>query len=434
MKALVIGAALSGTKISILLAKKGYQVYLTDLNKIDDKSKLMTQGIQVYDEGHPDLLLDLKYDLIVKNPGIPYTVPFIKHFMNKGYMIYNEIEIASRFAPHFKYGAVTGTNGKTTTTSILVHLLNEDECRTSFAAGNIGLPLSALVLEHEEETCSIALEIAAFQLLGCEHFRPTVSVCTNLTPDHLDYFKDENAYYDAKMLVYKNQKEEDWFLRNIDDQEIVKRSKDVVCRVIEYSLKQEADLCIKNNQVVLFDEVLFEVEDLKLVGKHNLQNAIVAAAMAYKLGINTTQIKQGIKSFKAVAHRMEFVKTYQGISYYNDSKGTNVEATQVALNSFDKPVILLAGGYDKGTGFDDIMPYLNKVKQLIVYGDTKNQLQLLDNKCIVCDTMQEAFIQATTIAKKGDIVLLSPMCASWDQFKNFEERGDIFKQLVLDLK
>ncbi len=433
MKALVIGAALSGTKIAEYLLFKGYDVFLTDSNKVSNKVDLVKQGVQVYDEGHPDLLKNIEYDLIVKNPGIPYHVPFVKFFVDKGCAIYNEIEVASRFVSNFHYASITGTNGKTTTTSLLAYLLSQDKNKLSFAAGNIGLPLSAIAINHEQEECYIALEIAAFQLLGCESFHPCVSCCTNLTPDHLDYFKNEDAYYDAKMLVYKNQKADDWFLRNIDDEEIVKRTRNVPCTVIDYSINKEADCCIKNNQVMLFDKVLFDVDDLRLVGKHNLQNAMVAAMMAYKMNVDCKLIKQGIKTFMGVQHRIEFVKEHHKVRYYNDSKGTNVEATQVALDAFDKPVILLAGGYDKGTGFDEIKPYLHKIKQMIVFGDTKQQLKEIDPRAIVVSTMIEALEVATTIANENDVVLLSPMCASWDQFKNFEQRGDIFKEYVNQL-
>lgn len=430
MKVLVIGAALSGTLVAKLLVKKGYEVYLTDAKKIENKHDLEKLRIAVYDEGHPAILEEVRWDFIVKNPGIPYHVPFVQHFVERKIPILNEIEIASRFAPKFVYGAITGTNGKTTTTSILEALLKKKNPTHAFAAGNIGVPLSQLAMDHGNETCDIALEIAAFQLLGCKTFRPCVSVCMNLTPDHLDYFGELDRYYDAKMLIFKNQKDDDWFLRNLDDEEIVKRTTAVPCKTVTFSLEKEADCMIKNNQVVLFNEPLFAVEDLHLVGKHNLQNAMVAATMAYKMGVTSNQIKEGIKEFKGVAHRIEFVREYKGVKYYNDSKGTNVDATVVALKAFDRPVILLAGGYDKKTGFADLKPYLERVKTMIVFGETKYQLKELYPEAILTETMREALNKASEIAKEGDVVLLSPICASWDQFDNYEQRGDLFKKWV----
>lgn len=429
MKILVIGAALSGTQVALFLASKGNEVVITDAKEIKNKDQLIEKGIEVYDLGHPDFLKEIHWDYIVKNPGIPYHVPFVKHFVEKNIPILNEIEIAFRYAANFKFAAITGTNGKTTTTTLLGELLKKKD-NLSFTAGNIGLPLCQIVNENEEKTADVALEIAAFQLLGCPTFRPTVSVCMNLTPDHLDYFKELDKYYDAKMLVYKNQKEDDWFLLNLDDEEIVKRATDVPCQTVTFSLDKEADLCVKEGWVTLFNIPLFHKEDLRLVGKHNLQNAMVASAMAYKMGVSPAQIREGIMEFKGVEHRIEFVREINKVKYYNDSKGTNVDATIVALKAFEKPVILLAGGYDKKTGFDGLVPYLDRVKTMIVYGETKNQLKALKPDAVVVDTMEEALNHAFEIAKPKDVVLLSPICASWDQFANFEERGDLFKKLV----
>ena len=428
MKALVIGAALSGIAISKLLINKGYDVYLTDMKEVKDKEDLKSLGIKVYDNGHPDSLKDIDYDLIIKNPGIKYDAPFVKYFCDKGYFMHNEADIALRYAPNYKYAAITGTNGKTTTTTLLGELLKYKKNK-SFACGNIGLPVSQIVLENGDDDIDLAIEIAAFQLVAMEDFHPLVSVCMNLTPDHIDYFKELDRYYKAKMLVYKGQSADDWFLENIDDEKIVEYAKDIKCKVITFSIDKKADLMVKNDKVTLFDETLFELKDLRLPGKHNLYNAMVAAAMAYKMGVKTCDIQDGIRKFKGVKHRLEYVDTIDGISYYNDSKGTNPDATKVALESFDK-VILLAGGYDKKTGFKEIKPYLDHVKKMYVYGDTKYEIQKIYPEAIVCDNLKEATIKAKEEARSGDIILLSPMCASWDQFNNFEERGDYFVELV----
>lgn len=432
-KVLVIGAALSGTRVSQLLVKKGYEVTLTDSKEIINRLELEAMGIHVYDGGHPDFLKEESWEFIVKNPGIPYHVPFVKYFNDKKVPILNEIEVAYRYAKNMHFAAITGTNGKTTTTTLLKELLKRKN-PNSFSAGNIGIPLSEIVMENEELECDVALEIAAFQLLGCPTLHPSVSVCMNLTPDHLDYFKSLDKYYDAKMLVYQNQRDDDWFLLNMDDMEIVKRAVNVPCRIVSFSLEQKADLCLKEGWVTLFDIPLFKAEDLHLPGKHNLQNAMVAAAMAYKMGVSVEGIQDCIFHFKGVEHRIEFVREYKGVKYYNDSKGTNVDATIVALKAFDQPVILLAGGYDKKTGFEGLRPYLNRIKTMIVYGETKHQLKALMPEAIVKDTMEEAVALASEIAKEKDIVLLSPVCASWDQFKSYEERGELFKKQVNELK
>ena len=432
MKALVIGAALSGIAVSKLLSSKGYEVYLTDAREISSKSELERLGIRVYDMGHPDLLKEIEYDIIVKNPGIKYSVPFVKYFKDKGYKLLNEIEVASSYV-RYNYGAITGTNGKTTTTTLLGEFLKTKNTNNG-PAGNIGLPLSDIVMNHPCEELDIAVEIAAFQLLGCEKFHPVVSVCMNLTPDHVDYFGDVDAYYEAKMLVYKNQRDDDWFLLNVDDDNVVRFAKDIKCQTVTFSLKKDADLMVKDGTVTLFNEKLFDVKELKLPGRHNLQNTMVAAAMAKRMGVKSSDIENVIRGFNGVKHRLEFIEEIDGVRYYNDSKGTNPDSTMVALEAFDDNVILLAGGYDKKTGFDSIKPYLHHVKKMMVFGATKYQIKELYPDAIVCDTMAEAIDIAHKEAVSGDVVLLSPMCASWDQFNNFEERGDQFASIVRELK
>ena len=432
MKVLVIGAALSGSEVSKLLVKKGYEVVLTDMKDIDNKKELEDLGIKVFDGGHPDFLKDDKYDFIVKNPGIKYNAPFVSYFVNRKDSILNEIEVASKFVD-YKYGAITGTNGKTTTTTLLSQILKRKYGDLAFSCGNIGYPLSTIVDKHEKEECRIALEISGFQLLACPTFKPNVSVIMNLTPDHLDYYDTLNDYYDSKCLIYRNQNENDYFIRNIDDPEIEKRAVDLKCNVIDISLKQKKDIYVENRKVFYKDIELFGIDDLKIVGPHNLFNAMVAATMGYLMGVDTKLIKEAIKDFKGVEHRIEFVKEINGVKYYNDSKGTNVDAGVVALKSFDKPVILLAGGHDKHTGFKEIIPYLDKIKAMYVFGETKEQLkEIYPNATVVID-MKEALLKASQIAKDGDIVLLSPMCSSYDQFKNFEQRGELFKQFVNEL-
>lgn len=428
MKALVIGAARSGSSVSKLLQQHGYQVYLTDSKTIKDKDVLSSLGVIVYDNGHPESLKDIDYDLIVKNPGIPYTVPFVHYFVEKGYFIYNEIDVAYQYATQNQYASITGTNGKTTTTAILEHMLKQENM-LNCACGNIGLPLSEMVLT-QKEPLKIAVEIAAFQLLGIKNYKPLVSTCTNLAPDHLDVFKESEKYYQAKSLVYQNQDENGWFIRNCDDEHIMSLFKDIPCKVIDFSLRDQKDLYLKNGAAYLFEEKLFEAKTLKLVGQHNLSNAMMAAAMARVMNVSIDHIQQAIATFEAVEHRIEFVKEIKGVRYYNDSKATTVESTLVALDAFDHPVILLAGGYDKKTGFELLKTKVDKIKKLYAFGDCKYQIKEIYPNTILCDTMSDALASARKIAEYEDIILLSPMCASYDQFDNYEQRGEQFKALV----
>lgn len=433
-KVLVIGAARSGLAIARLMHKKGFEVILTDLKPLDFdvKKSLTDKGIEVIDGGHPEYLLDMDYEFVIKNPGISHKSPFIRKLSEK-HFIYNEIEIALRYAPHYQIGAITGTNGKTTVTTLLGEILAKGD-RVSFTGGNIGLPISEIVEKNGDCDALVACEIAAFQLIGTENFKPKCSVIMNLSPDHLDVFADLEEYYQAKTLIFKNMAYEDVFLLNLDDPEIVSRSTGLKCKVLTFSYDQPCDCYVKDGIVQLYGDPLFHLEDLQILGRHNVINAMVAGAMAYVLGIDRSTIRQGIREFKGVEHRIEFVKEVNGVKYYNDSKGTNTDATIIALKSFDDPVILLAGGYDKHTGFEDLRPFLTKVAKMIVYGATKFQLKELYPAAYVVDTLSEALRLASQMSQPGDIVLFSPACASYDQFDNYEQRGKIFKELVNNLE
>ncbi len=433
-KALIIGGAISGCGAARLLNSQGYEVYLTDKGKIEQQEELEKLGVKVYPNGHPDELKELKYDLIVKNPGIKYDTPFVKYFCDAGYKMYNEIEIATRYGTALKIGAVTGTNGKTTTTTILGEILKENN-KNSITAGNIGHSLCDYVYQDGNISRNVALEIAAFQLLGTEDFKPKVSVIINLTPDHLDYFGTLEKYYNAKTLVYKQQTKEDYFLRNVDDPEVMKYCQNIPATVIDFSLERnDVPLKVEKGKAYYNDLELFSLDQFSLPGKHNLQNALIAAGMAYLMGCTPSQIASVIHSFKGVEHRIEYVTTINGVKYYNDSKGTNVDASIVALKAFEQPIHLLAGGYDKHLSFEGLRPYLGKIKQMYVFGATKEQLKELDPRAIVVENMDQALSKASQNALKGEVVLLSPACASWDQFPNYEVRGKLFKEAVNKLK
>lgn len=430
---LVIGAARSGVAVSKLLNKHDYDVILTDQKEVTQKSELESLGIQVVDGGHPDWLLEKDYEFVVKNPGIPYRVPIIKYFKEKNVPIYTEIEIAYRFAPNFKYGAITGTDGKTTITTLLYEMLNAHA--KALVAGNIGTPLSELAYEYEKGQYNVALELSNFQLLGIDTFKPSVSVVTNLAPDHLDYMDSLEEYYASKMFIYKNCDENDVFIRNVDDKEIVKYAQNIPCQVIDFSLnRQDVDLYKDENYAYLRGEKLFNIHDLKIVGDFNCGNAMMAATMAYTMGVDLETIQEVIRTFKGVEHRIEYVDTIDGVRFYNDTKATNTHSACAALSAFDKNVILLCGGKDKHISFDDLKHYDNKVKHCFSFGQTKDYFKPIFTHQTSVETMEEALKEAVKVAQKGDVILLSPACSSFDQFKNYEVRGEIFKELVHNLK
>lgn len=430
MDVLVIGAAKSGIAVAKLLNHHGFKVILTDQHEIHEKKELEKLGIVVVDQGHPAFLMHPNYAFVVKNPGIKYSVEIIDYFVRHHVLIYTEIEIAYRFAKHFHYGAVTGTNGKTTITSMLYACLCQHG--HALAAGNIGTPLSSYALEYENEEKNVALELSNFQLLGIETFRPCVSVVCNLAPDHLDYMPSVEAYYASKMRIAMNQKDEDWFLRNVDDGIVMQYAKDIACRIIDFSLvRKDVDLYLDGDEVYLFGKRLFDVKDLKVVGMHNVSNAMIAGAMAVKMGISYEQVEKALIGFTGIEHRIEYIGEKNGIRFYNDSKATNTQAACIALASFEKNILLLAGGKDKGISFDEMHAFDGRVKHCFAFGQTKEKIACEFRASSTCETMFEALDEAFALAKSGDVILLSPACSSYDQFENYEQRGDLFREACL---
>lgn len=431
MKVLVIGGAKSGIAVARLLNAHGINVILTDQNEVKEKEALEALGIQVVDRGHPDEIKNTGYDFVVKNPGIKYTTEIIDYFARHHIKIYTEIEVAYHYAPHFRYGAITGTNGKTTVTSMLYECLKMNG--RAVAAGNIGTPLSEVVLECGQEVKDVALELSNFQLLGIENFRPCVSVVCNLAPDHLDYMPSVEAYYESKMRIAMNQKEDDWFIRNIDDETVLAYAKDIPCQRVDFSLYKEADLCLKEDEALLFGKHMFYVKDLKVVGLHNVGNAMMAGAMAYKMGVSLENVEKALTQFKGIEHRIEYIGEREGIRFYNDSKATNTQAACIALSSFEKNILLLAGGKDKGICFDDMHAYDHRVKHCFAFGQTKEKIAAEFSHSSQCETMHEALMKAFDMAREGDVILLSPACSSFDQFASYEQRGDLFREACLKL-
>lgn len=435
---LLIGAARSGIAAAKLLNREGYQVTLTDMKEIPEKEELQQAGIAVYDGGHPDFLKEKDYAFVVKNPGIPYRAPLVKFFTEKGTPIYTEIEIAYLFAPQFDYAAVTGTDGKTTTVTLLHEMLKKKN-PSAVAAGNIGLPLCEAVLESDGNDTDVALELSNFQLLGIEKFRPHVSTITNLAPDHLDYMDSLDAYYRSKFRIFENQTSGDFFIRNLDDEVIMSYFNDPEknffgtpeVTILDFSLNNPKADIHRDETTVWFRNVpLFEIQDLKLVGEFNLGNAMMAASMAYLMGVSVDDIQSVIQSFPGVEHRIEYVGEKDGVRIYNDSKATNTHSAEAALSSFNSDLILLCGGKNKGIDYTVLKDYDSAVKMCFSFGEIRDIFSSVFTRQESVETMEEALDKALEIAKPGDTILLCPATSSFDQFKNYEVRGEIFKDLV----
>ena len=436
-KVLVIGLARSGMAAIKVLHKLGAGITLSEKkepNK-EEKEYLESIGVEITDQDMS--VFERDFDLVVKNPGVPPVSPIVKRLEERKIPIITEIELAYQVCRPQHYIAITGTNGKTTTTSLMYELLKTAFGNKAHVGGNIGTPLCELALENnlmEEEGHYISLEISNHQLIDIDTFRPEIAVIINLTPDHLETMGSLDAYYRSKTEVYRNMRNDDVFLYNADD-EILKEYAEkypIHCQIRPFSLKsQDTYAYLKDGYICINNEAILPLDRISLVGKHNIQNVMVAITAAKLLGISNEDIVKTVENFKGVEHRIEFVRERNGVRYYNDSKGTNTDATITALDSFEKGVILLVGGYEKGLDMTEMRKHLGCVKKIIGFGQSGRRIASdLCNDPIIVTTLDEAVHEAEKLAVEGDTVLLSPTTSSFDQYSGYEERGRHFKEIV----
>lgn len=440
-KVLVIGLAKSGKAAVRLLHHLHADITINvnvDANEIEEYRTYVDQGIEMVTGGHPDELFERDFDFVIKNPGVKYHLPFILRLKERKIPIYTEIELAYQVAKKQHYLAVTGTNGKTTTVTLLDKIL-KGQFKQVHLAGNVGTPLCDVVLDHhllEEEDHYIILEMSNFQLLDIDTFKPEVSTIINLTPDHLDYMASLDEYYASKTNIYKNQTD-GYYIVNQDD-DVLKQYLDrypVKCKTISMSLNKNATCYIKDHFIYFKDEKMISLDDINIVGDHNIQNIMIAICMAKMVGVSNKIIHDEIKNFQGVEHRIEFVGNYQGIKVYNDSKATNTDATIIALQAFKQPVILLMGGFDKELDLSILASYQSKISKLITFGAAGKRFEEdMHHPCSFYATnLKEATKLAMKEAKSGDIVLLSPSTSSYDEFSGYEQRGRVFKQMIKEI-
>jgi len=438
-KVLVVGLARSGMAAIRVLKKLGAEVTLSESKKKDDIKEigfLNENNVEIV--GQDMAVFERDFDLVVKNPGVPYRSPMMQKLQERNIPVITEIELAYQVAKPQHYIAITGTNGKTTTSTLTYEILRRAFPGKAHLCGNIGIPLCEIVMENdlmEEGGHYIALEISNFQLVNIDKFRPEVATIINLTPDHIDFMGSLDNYYKSKTEVYRNMAGNDVFLLNADDP-VVKEYTDrypVKCAKESFSTdSQSADCIAKDGYLEIKGEKIIPLNAIKIVGKHNLQNVMIAVSAAKAIGISNDVILEAVSSFKGVEHRIEFVREIDGVKYYNDSKGTNTDATITALKAFDRGVILLVGGFEKGLPMDEMKKHLGCVKKIIGFGACGARLvhDLVGEDGIVVTTLDEAVAEANKIAESGDTVLLSPTTSSFDQYTCFEERGDHFKKII----
>lgn len=438
-KVLVVGLARSGMAAIRVLKKLGAEVTLSESKKKDDIKEigfLNENNVEIV--GQDMDVFERDFDFVVKNPGVPYRSPMMQKLQERNIPVITEIELAYQVAKPQHYIAITGTNGKTTTSTLTYEILRRAFPGKAHLCGNIGIPLCEIVMENglmEEGGHYIALEISNFQLVNIDKFRPEVATIINLTPDHIDFMGSLDNYYKSKTEVYRNMAGNDVFLLNADDP-VVKEYTDrypVKCAKESFSTdSQSADCIAKDGYLEIKGEKIIPLNAIKIVGKHNLQNVMIAVSAAKAIGISNDVILEAVSSFKGVEHRIEFVREIDGVKYYNDSKGTNTDATITALKAFDRGVILLVGGFEKGLPMDEMKKHLGCVKKIIGFGACGARLvhDLVGEDGIVVTTLDEAVAEANKIAESGDTVLLSPTTSSFDQYTCFEERGDHFKKII----
>ena len=440
----VLGMARSGLAIANLLSQKGAEVFLSELKPQDELSDQIIQLKQLnidFETGeHTDRVFENK-DFIVISPGIPPDIPILKKAESIGIPIFSEIEVAF-WLNQSRIVAITGSNGKTTTSYLMGEILKQDN-REYEVAGNVGVPFSSVVDKVSEQGI-IVLEVSSFQLERVEEFRPKVATILNITPDHLDRYPDMESYQQAKLRLFENQTEQDYMVINADDQTSVLLSEFGPARKIYFSAKKDAGngVWVKDQKLILkngnAEKEIMLIADINIKGPHNLSNAAAACAMASCLGVEISSIARGLTQFKGVEHRLEYVDTINRIKFINDSKATNVDSVWYALQSVNEPIILIAGGKDKGGSYAPLRELVkSKVRTLVLIGQAREKIKnalgdLVDT--IMAETLEQAVNIAFQKGRPGDCVLLSPACASYDMFKDFEDRGRKFKTAVRNLK
>lgn len=445
-KVLVVGFGRSGIAAAQALLKLGAYVCIQDSKSEDSfDPNLITffkgQGAEFYLNSFPYEMEN--FDLLVLSPGVSPELPFIQDAIEKGVEVIGELEIAYRIGKG-NYVAITGTNGKTTTTTLVGEIFKLSKRKTS-VVGNIGIAVISASAEAEENDWLVT-ECSSFQLETTKYFKPYISAILNLTPDHLNRHHTMQAYGQAKAKVFANQSEDGYLIINKDDKDCYKLASGCRAKVVPFTIEEELDFgaFVKGNKVVIADEdgkiiEICDVNDIKIIGRHNLSNVVAAVAICYFAGIDKDVIEKGIMEFNGVPHRIEFCGDVEGVKYYNDSKGTNTDAAITAIKAIQKNIILIAGGDAKEQDFTEFAKALNgAVKTLILLGRDADMIKKAAeeqgfNDYIYCKNMDECVTKAHEIAKPRDTVLLSPACASWDMYDNYEQRGNHFKESVMRL-
>ena len=443
-KIFILGLARSGYQAAKYLISRGNTVILND-GKDEDKmdpeqvKELRDLGVELIFGSHPDDILDSSFDYLIKNPGVPIDHKYVLKARELGIEVINEVEMSFRLLPEgVKVIAITGTNGKTTTTTLTYEIMKKAFGEKVFLAGNIGYPVSS-ILKDVKSGDIIVTEVSCQQLENMDKFRPDVALMTNLSPAHIDFLKSYENYKRVKAKLFKNQTINEVAILNIDNEDVINETKNIKSTVKYFSSKSEINGCyVKDDSIYYYGEKIISRDQIFIAGMHNVENCMAAISIVKEFGVSNDIIVDVISNFRGVEHRLEYVDTIEGRRFYNDTEATNIKCTQIALSSFDKPTIIILGGLERGQDFNELTPFIKNVKAIIGIGQCRERV-LEYGKSVGIDTyiyehLRDGFDKCYEVSDEGDIILLSPASASWDQYKECEVRGAEFKMKVEDLK
>ena len=432
----ILGMARSGYEVAKYLAKRHNKITINDLNTNQNEEhikELEKLGVKIVLGSHPDDLINKDVNYLIKNPGVPIDHKYVLKAKELGIEVLNEVEVSARLMrKDVHLIGITGTNGKTTTTTIIYEILKEKFKDKVHLTGNMGYPLISFLDKFKKDDF-IVMETSSQQLENLDKFTPEVAVLTNVSEAHLEFFKTYDHYKELKKRIFKNHTKDNLAIINRTDEESLKLTKDIKSNKVYFSDSKD-DLCyIEKENIYYKGKKIIDTKEIILKGMHNYQNIMAAIIVAKHYGVEDEIINKVVKKFKGVEHRLEFVKELDGKKYYNDSKATNLVSTQIALKSFDKDILLILGGYERGQDFKELIPYLDNVKVILAIGKNRERVkkELSNYNVIVKETLKEAMKNIKDY--DVDIVLLSPASASWDQYKKFEDRGEEFKNIVNSL-
>ena len=443
-KILILGMARSGYEAAKLLISRGNEVYLNDAKeeeKMDSSQvkELRDLGVHLVFGSHPDDLLNASFDYLIKNPGVPINHKYVLKARELKIEVINEVEMAYRLLPDdVQIIGITGTNGKTTTTTITYEIMHKAFGNKVHLAGNIGYPLSS-ILNRVKSGNIIVMECSCQQGENFIHFHPHVGAITNFSEAHIDFMKTYEHYKHTKSKMFYNQCANDIAIINYDNLDVKEEMKGISSKKKYFSSKEKIDGChLEGRDIYYYDEKIMTIDDIKIKGMHNVENCMASIMLVKEYGVSNDVIVDVISHFKGVEHRLEYVDTIRGVEYYNDTEATNIKCCQIALSSFNCPIILFLGGLERGQKFEDLTPYMEHVKAIMAIGECRERVKeyalSIGKDVYVYEHLVDAFDKTQDLVQEGDVVLLSPASASWDQYKECEVRGAEFKEKVRALK